>query len=157
MLVFQSDPSLPALLSGASSVSADLEGDFLAQPGMIHRTSLIETADSLTPPAIAKETSTGFPIDKDFETSSFAVRMAAHPLHKSTISPKLPPRRVAEDDDDDSGNESDEGFFMMGKSKKKAPAREHTQSARIYAARRRDTNISIASTETAKRIGGDTE
>jgi len=157
MLVFQSDPSLPALLSGASSVSADLEGDFLAQPGMIHRTSLIETADSLTPPAIAKETSTGFPIDQDFEASSFAVRMTVHPLRKSTISPKLPPRRVAEDDDDDSGNESDEGFFMMGKSKKKVPAKEHTQSARIYAARRRDTNASIGSTETAKRIGGDTE
>ena len=46
---------LPALLSGASSVSADPEGDFLLKPGSIDRPSLIDTTDSLTPPALLKE------------------------------------------------------------------------------------------------------
>ena len=32
---FPSDPSLPTLISGASSVSADNEGDFLAYPGVV--------------------------------------------------------------------------------------------------------------------------
>lgn len=35
MLAFQSDPSLPALLSGASSISADLEGELLCRPGVV--------------------------------------------------------------------------------------------------------------------------
>lgn len=68
MLAFQSDPSLPALLSSTSSVSADLEGEFLGNPGVVagRGTSVIDTTDSLTPPAFGKEGNNGaggFPLE----------------------------------------------------------------------------------------------
>jgi len=62
MVAFQSDPSLPALLSSTSSVSADPEGEFLGNPGLVGRSSVIDTTDSLTPPAFAKEPASGFPL-----------------------------------------------------------------------------------------------
>jgi serine/threonine protein kinase len=47
ILTFQSDPSLPALLSGASSISADMEAELLGQPGFLGpQTSLLELGDS---------------------------------------------------------------------------------------------------------------
>ncbi len=70
MLAFQSDPSLPALLSSTSSVSADLEGEFLGNPGVVGQRAPSavdaegDTTDSLTPPApLGKESVAGFPLD----------------------------------------------------------------------------------------------
>ncbi|KAJ2899336.1 uncharacterized protein MKZ38_003265 [Zalerion maritima] len=158
MLVFQSDPSLPALLSGASSVSADAEGEFLKRPGVVDQSAMSETTDSLTPPAIIKERSTGFPLDQALECHGIPMHMdSQQSLRRSIISPKLPVHRTIGADDGESDSESDSGFLMMGsKGKKKHHAREYGTS-RIYAARRRDTNASIGSTETAKKIGPDGE
>jgi len=63
IFTFQSDPSLPALLSSTSSVSADPEGDFLGNPGVVSRSSIVDTTDSLTPQALTKEPISGFPLE----------------------------------------------------------------------------------------------
>lgn len=143
---FCSDPSLPALLSGASSVSADAEGDFLLRPGSLRRPSLLDTADSLTPPACAKE-SIAFPVDEmSDEALSLHIRQSPHVFHRSPVFSS----RAVEDDDSD----SDEGL-VMAKSKRKSPPRDQTsqQPARIHvSARRRDTQTSVGSTETAKKV-----
>ncbi|KAH6620678.1 hypothetical protein B0J18DRAFT_450242 [Chaetomium sp. MPI-SDFR-AT-0129] len=78
MLAFQSDPSLPALLSSTSSVSADPEGEFLGNPGVVGRPSVIDTTDSLTPPAFAKEPISGFPLGLR-DTSEEAEKEEASP------------------------------------------------------------------------------
>ncbi|KAL2258265.1 hypothetical protein VTK26DRAFT_8509 [Humicola hyalothermophila] len=77
MMAFQSDPSLPALLSSTSSVSADPEGEFLGHPGFVGRSSVIDTTDSLTPPAFAKEPISGFPLDaqEDVPDGAVAVKL----------------------------------------------------------------------------------
>lgn len=160
MLAFQSDPSLPALLSGASSVSADMEAELLGQPGIVSaHPSLLETTDSLTPPALTKEPTSGFPIDQVFENPpAMASGQLTFHLSAGGSQPAHMSRCVAhndddnEDDDDDDG--SDDGILLMAKSKKKpTPAATPFVRAPPFEARRRDTNISIASTETAKRIG----
>lgn len=141
--VFRSDPSLPALLSGASSVSADAEGDFLVRPGQVDRSSLIDTTDSLTPPAMCKEPIGEFPIEalEDHHTVLFQSPKA---LSKApTSAAVLPPRAIEDDEDDDS--DSDEGLVMF-KSKRKGPPKE------LSISRRRDTQTSVGSTETAKKV-----
>lgn len=150
MQVFQSDPSLPALLSGASSISADAEGEFLARPGMVQR-SLIDTTDSLTPPAIVKESSTQeFPLDRDLENHRpGSLQIEQFSLRRSVISPKLPSRRKVERDSE-SDSDSDDGFLMMGKGKGKA--KKKASNPHTHAIRRRDTSASIGSTETAKKV-----
>ncbi|KAI0970975.1 hypothetical protein F4678DRAFT_462110 [Xylaria arbuscula] len=148
---FRSDPSLPALLSGASSVSADAEGDFLLKPGSFDRPSLIDTTDSLTPPALGKEPSEGFPLgeDEQFQT------LFPGPRHQITAS-TLPSSNVV-DDNEDSDTDSD-GGLIMAKSKRRAPPKEHVSSpifGKIANPRRRDTQTSvtsIGSTETAKKV-----
>ncbi|PTB72104.1 kinase-like protein [Trichoderma longibrachiatum ATCC 18648] len=144
MLVFQSDPSLPALLSGASSVSADLEGELLQRPGTVDPQALLQTKDSLTPPALVFDNSSsveGVPlrvkIDGSGPTSD--PRGASQQQH----------RKQEEDDNDD---DSDDGLLLMAKSKKRPPV---TTRHRPFEARRRDTNlsnISTASDETARRV-----
>jgi hypothetical protein len=224
---FQSDPSLPALLSGASSVSADPEGDFLCEPcpTVIGRPSVIDTTDSLTPPAFAKEPVTGFPLDAhDVPEGAVAVRLDGTSTHSSpgpreykfpaaaiehrrpSLQPRLngPPRqhyphhqhshsyhassfrRHSSDDEDDdaSDSDSDEGLTMARRKKKPSPSgvvsppscmsspgpglkdaaagvvQQHQQMDRLVVrggARRRDTNVSVGSTETAKKIAIDGE
>ena len=152
MHVFQSDPSLPALLSGASSVSADLEGELLGKPGVVgNHTALLETTDSLTPPALSKEPDNGFPMDQVFENPSamqsghLTVNTALEQSSASHSSPE------AHDEDEDDGSD-DDGIFLMAKSKKKmSPGTTQSRSS-PFEARRRDTNASTASDETAKRV-----
>ncbi|KAI1844195.1 hypothetical protein JX266_009679 [Neoarthrinium moseri] len=148
--IFRSDPSLPALLSGASSVSADAEGDFLLRPGSIDRPSLIETTDSLTPPAFEKEPIAGFPLEA-LENDDSAVQLhLASALHGQNASAMYSSRAIEDDDSSD----SDEGL-VMAKSKRKAPLKEQTGQTlgRIgTVAKRRDTQTSVGSTETAKKI-----
>lgn len=157
MLAFQSDPSLPALLSGASSVSNDMEAELLCRPGIVSaHPSLLETTDSLTPPALNKESSTGFPIDHVFgnapamESGTFAVPFEGSASHDSVTS--TPIARPVEDDDEEEDG-SDDGILLMAKPKKKAnPSTSNLPRPPAFNPRRRDTNISIASTETAKKI-----
>ncbi len=160
MLAFQSDPSLPALLSGASSVSNDLESELLGQPGVVStRPALLETTDSLTPPAMDKDVMAGFPLEHalergtSLESGVIPLRFNAQAAHQN-VGPASPRSRVTDDDDDDS--ESDEGLQMIKTTrKKKGPASEsHSSSGHrtLFTARRRDTNASIGSTETAKKV-----
>ncbi|KAF4984534.1 hypothetical protein FZEAL_310 [Fusarium zealandicum] len=155
MLVFQSDPSLPALLSGASSVSADMEAELLCRPGVVSaHPNLLETTDSLTPPAFDKEPAAGFPIDHVFGNPP-AMESGPLTLHLEGGSQdsvmSTPIARPVEDDFDDDG--SDDGILLMAKAKKKpiAPAASVPRPP-VFNPRRRDTNISIASTETAKKV-----
>ncbi|WYZ37106.1 hypothetical protein EsH8_II_000612 [Colletotrichum jinshuiense] len=155
MLAFQSDPSLPALLSGSSSVSADLDAEPLVEPGIVNaKTALLETTDSLTPPALIKEPLAGFPLEQyeqqehfeqhngSFESGPIPLRITPSPLYRN-------PPSVQEDENDDD-SDSDEGLVMAKSKKKKSPS-AHVE--RIpFGARRRDTNVSIASTETAKKV-----
>ena len=165
MLAFQSDPSLPALLSSTSSVSADLEGEFLGSPGVVGRSSVIDTTDTITPPAFVKEPMSGFPLEDDHEHEglvSLAMDERARPasamgaLRGRTVS------RSHEDDydnDNDDDSDSDEGLMIMSKKKKHHPPREAQSMGRlaVNTARRRDTNASIGSTETAKKIVVDSD
>ncbi|KAI1171135.1 kinase-like protein [Nemania sp. FL0916] len=147
---FRSDPSLPALLSGASSVSADAEGDFLLKPGSIDRPSLIDTTDSLTPPALGKEPVEGFPlkVDEQYQT------ILSRPPHNRNA-PSL--SSIVVDDDEDSDSDSD-GGLTMAKSRRRVAAKDQANPSlfgRMANPKRRDTqtsSTSIGSTETAKKI-----
>ncbi|KAG4295117.1 CAMKK protein kinase [Fusarium proliferatum] len=152
MLAFQSDPSLPALLSGASSVSADMEAELLCKPGIVSaHPQLLETTDSLTPPAFDKEPN-GFPIDHVYgnppamDSGSLAVHLEGGARDSVTSTPVA---RPVDDDLDDDG--SDDGILLMATKSKKKPA-QTTSRPPVFNPRRRDTNISIASTETAKKV-----
>lgn len=163
-MLFPSDPSLPALMSGASSVSADVEGDFLKRPGVVDRSSLMTTTESITPPAPGKALeelpleqpelyhAEVIPVHVSPASSSQDVARQA-PITTSTVASYL----RGHDSDDDS--DSDDGVLMI-KTKKKAAPKSPPTSQQPYvstgtvalAARRRDTNTSIASTETARRV-----
>ncbi|KAK1967670.1 kinase-like protein [Colletotrichum sublineola] len=161
MLAFQSDPSLPALLSGSSSVSADLDAEPMEPSVVNSKPALLETTDSLTPPAHMKEPMSGFPLEQyeqqerfekhnaSFDSGSIPFRITASPVYKTPPSIHRTPKLSAQEDGDDD-SDSDEGL-LMAKSKKKKPTNAHVE--RIpFGARRRDTNVSIASTETAKKV-----
>ncbi|KAI1106378.1 kinase-like protein [Jackrogersella minutella] len=144
--IFRSDPSLPALLSGASSVSADAEGEFLLKPGSLNRPSLIDTTDSLTPPALNKEPISGFPLEDD---EQYQTLLLPQPQRAMATSSLLTTRAV----DDDDGSDSDEGLVM--KPKKRNPVKDNASSPlgrTMSNAKRRDTQSSIGSTETAKKV-----
>ena len=150
MLNFKSDTSLPALLSGASSISADAEGEFLAMPGKVDRSLLIQSPDSLTPPAIVEETSTGFPVDRIEDQQNLGMPIDSQSLRRSVMSPKLP-QTAAASHDSDGESETDEGFLMMGKGRKA----QLKNTFRACDSRHRDTNASIGSTDTAKKVSSD--
>lgn len=175
MLTFQSDPSLPALLSSTSSVSADLEGEFLGNPGVVGRPSVIDTTDSLTPPAFAKEPASGFPLLSQEDALAgegvVAVKLddaaAARRPGGGQNAPSQQQRKASRahaDDNDDEDSDSDEGLTMAAaKPKRKtsefplkdAAASSPSSAGRamgIGSAKRRDTNASIGSTETAKKL-----
>ncbi len=145
--IFRSDPSLPALLSGASSVSADPEGEFLLRPGSVDRPSLIDTTDSLTPPALTKEPIAGFPLD-ELESDTFILGQP----HRGLASSPLSARTIGEDEN---ASDSDDGLVMARSRKKRGPPRESTLSQverSLTTPRRRDTQTSIKSTDTAKKV-----
>ncbi|ROW04168.1 hypothetical protein VSDG_01010 [Cytospora chrysosperma] len=156
ILAFQSDPSLPALLSGASSVSADPEGEFLGVPGnpsAMNRGALLETTDSVTPPALAKEPVAGFPLEApEFEYANGAVRIEDQEFGSVGQSTPTPLARSFDDDDD---SDSDEGILIMGHRSKKSNATRGSPGSVgkvAFKARRRDTNASVGSTDTAKKV-----
>ncbi|PHH87526.1 hypothetical protein CDD83_8745 [Cordyceps sp. RAO-2017] len=156
MLMFQSDPSLPALLSGASSVSADIEGELLGKPGIVNGQSPpLDAGDTLTPPALAKQASGGFGLGSVFENAP-AMDSGSLALHLDSAGPESPGAVEATDacptrhDDDDDG--SDDGILLMAKSRKRSPYMPRASPARPVEAKRRDTGASTASNETAKRV-----
>jgi hypothetical protein len=153
MLAFQSDPSLPALLSGASSVSADMEAELLCRPGIVSaHPQLLETTDSLTPPAFDKEPN-DFPINHIYgnhsamDSGSLAVHLESGARDSITSTPVARP--VDDEYDDDDGSD-DDGILLMASKKK--PVQSTSRPPACYPPKRRDTNISIASTETAKKV-----
>ncbi|KAK3344656.1 hypothetical protein B0H65DRAFT_572860 [Neurospora tetraspora] len=167
ILAFQSDPSLPALLSSTSSVSADPEGEFLGNPGVVCRSSVIDTSDSLTPPAFSKEPVAGFPLEEQQEqVTPTAVPIRVTDNNKPAVkhNPFSHARaksayHSSHHDDDDS--DSDEGLVMARR--KKSPtisspspastSKEPISMGRLVTgARRRDTNASVGSTDTAKKL-----
>ncbi|KAK3988149.1 putative Serine/threonine-protein kinase [Cladorrhinum sp. PSN332] len=159
MLAFQSDPSLPALLSSTSSVSADFEGEFLGSPGVVGRSSAIDTTDTITPPAFEKEPMSGFPLEDEHGREDFvSLRLDERARPASAIG-ALRGRRVSRnhDEDNDSDSDSDEGLLIMSKKKKHPPRETHSTGRLTVHPRRRDTNASIGSTETAKKIFVDSE
>jgi [calcium/calmodulin-dependent protein kinase] kinase len=135
---FPSDPSLPTLISGASSVSADHEGDFLAHPGIVRDSIDVTggTPDTLTPSSLSKEPSNDseLPEHKNLNTLPVVADEDEGYNADGDLAVKT------EDDDSD----SDEGLTM---SQKKPP-----QSKRSGMLVRRDTNASVGSTETAKKV-----
>lgn len=156
ILAFQSDPSLPALLSSTSSVSADLEGEFLGNPGVVGK-SVIDTTDSLTPPAFAKEPMAGFPLEAQEQVLQGAVQLDSR--SGSLISRHDYGRRHHHYDDGDD-SDSDEGLVMAKKPKKSSSTASQSQGLMgklaVGTAKRRGTNASVGSTDTAKKIIVDT-
>lgn len=155
ILAFQSDPSLPALLSGASSVSAEGEGELPIEAASTgRRGSYLETTDSLTPPAFLKEPIGGFPLEHMEQQGSMegviAVHLDAHrqPSSVASLTPELGP--VADEDDADDSDSSDEGLLMARSTRKKKTLHSPSIDRTPFGVSRRDTNISVASTDTAK-------
>lgn len=147
-VTFQSDPSLPALLSSASSASVDVEGDFLHVPGSVSSNSVLESSDSVTPPALSKEPVQGFPIEDQHLDDPEADNHGA-------VRVRDPTSMEAEDNGDDEDSDSeDEGLLMMGRrSKKSSSLKESPKNS--FRSRRRGTNASVGSTDTAKKISAE--
>ncbi|KAL2020780.1 hypothetical protein VTK56DRAFT_7978 [Thermocarpiscus australiensis] len=160
ILAFQSDPSLPALLSSTSSVSADLEGEFLGHPGVVDRSSVIDTTDSLTPPAMTKEPISGFPLETQDEDLHGAVPVQLDDGDAHRRRGGMPANRRNSrghtDNDDDSG--SDDGLTMAKLKRKSEVSRDaHAMGRRAGSSRRRNTSASIGSTDTAKKLMVDSD
>jgi [calcium/calmodulin-dependent protein kinase] kinase len=164
VLTFRSDPSLPALLSSTSSMSGDAEGDFLGVPGTVSTSSVLETTDSLTPPALAKGTMASFPLETPeqlLEDGTVAVALgdpvvAPRAAAAVRVPVRLQPRpgmvhtdEINDDDDDES--DSDEGL-TMAKSTRNKHTKELSRSPVVVRPRRRGTNGSVKSTDTAKKM-----
>ncbi|KAL2755326.1 hypothetical protein ACRALDRAFT_2121887, partial [Sodiomyces alcalophilus JCM 7366] len=129
MLPFQSDPSLPALLSGGSSVSAEPEAELPVNPTAVSAAApqLLDTTESLTPPALTKESMAGFPIEdmeqqaaldrKDSDNAVIAVQLDSPkpPTDVASCTPKVRPTHEYHDDDSDSDSD---GGLLMAKLKK---------------------------------------
>jgi serine/threonine protein kinase len=140
--LFPSVPSLPALVSGASSVSADAEGEFLQRPGVVRQTDTTDsTPQTMTPPLSKQpsaevETPTVIPGDDTILLSP----------DEDDEGYNGDGDNFTIDDDDDS--DSDEGLTMT-RTKPKAKALDLGKTKKTE---RRGTNASVGSTETAKKV-----
>lgn len=140
---FPSVPSLPALVSGSSSVSADPEGDMLQGPGMCHRETIHDTSETLTPPVFSKQPS-------ENETPTISDGHVA--IHPTIIHPYADADEEGYNGDGDNSmnaelddSDSDEGLTMMRKKPK-------AKLAGMESYGRRGTNASVGSTDTAKKL-----
>ncbi|OAQ88937.1 serine/threonine-protein kinase ssp1 [Purpureocillium lilacinum] len=149
MLIYQSDPSLPALLSGASSISADIEGELLCKPGVVNsRSPRLDSSDQ-TPPALAKD-ALAMDQDRVFENGT---AMESGPLHIPAAEPKSPSTVAADSHPDDADEDgSDDDILVMAKSRKRTSLLPRAPTSRPFEAKRRDTGASTASNETAKKV-----
>lgn len=138
---FPSVPSLPALVSGASSVSADAEGDMLKLPGVPEGDA---TPETLTPPSLSKQVTPGVEAE---------VPPLEAPEDAIVLSPDVDDEgyngdgdNIEEDDDSD----SDEGLTMTRA--KPRPQSTVDVKPELKKIERRGTNASVGSTETAKKV-----
>ncbi len=70
----------------------------------------------------------------------------------AAVRPSQLPREAEEEDEEDDDSDSDEGL-TMGKSSKKGRAKDRSSFGRFdTSVRRRDTNGSVGSTDTAKKL-----
>lgn len=150
LVVFQSDPSLPALLSGASSVSADMEPELMGRPGRLGRqpSRPEESSEAVTPPALLTEPAVSpiFNHTPAMESDSLRLHLE-HVRAQSDVDMDSSTPRLDEDD------ESDDGIFLMAKPKKKKSSPTTAASrTRPIGNKRRDTGASTASNETAKKV-----
>jgi len=143
---YPSVPSLPALVSGASSVSADTEGEMLQRPGSVQHPdhSITTTPESITPPSFSKQTS--------IETDTAGVTTTDDAI---LLSPDEDDEGYNGDGDTtftaDDDSDSDEGLTMSRrKPKPKSPVTEFRPELNTLV--RRGTNASVGSTETAKKV-----
>jgi serine/threonine protein kinase len=145
---YPSVPSLPALISGASSVSADPEGEMLQLPGEVRHPetgfnlTAESTPESLTPPSLSKHASA------EVETPT------VEPTEDAILlSPDVDDEGYHGDGDnveDDDDSDSDEGLTMTrSKPKKQIPLEGKLDLKKVE---RRGTNASVGSTETAKKV-----
>ncbi|KAF4628092.1 hypothetical protein G7Y89_g10061 [Cudoniella acicularis] len=140
---FPSVPSLPALISGASSVSADPEGEFLGEPGVLCHPDTGLTAQStpetLTPPSLSKQSTKDSEVPRSMEADGAIV-----------LAPYVDEEGYNGDGDtvctvDDNDSDSDEGLTMTRRKPK-------AKAAPVSNMPRRGTNASVSSTETAKKV-----
>lgn len=141
---FASVPSLPALVSSASSECADPEGDFLQQPGVVPAPtesvfSVESSPDTMTPPALSKEPSIELAATPEPDPKEMEDVVTVHKGLQEMYMYNVDPEAACAADDDDS--DSDDGLTMARKKPK----------AKVPTARR-GTNASVRSTETAKKV-----
>ncbi|KAL5625316.1 hypothetical protein BROUX41_005376 [Berkeleyomyces rouxiae] len=159
---YQSDPSLPALLSGASSVSADMDGDMLSALDSLDATSHIyQTTDSTTPTAMAKNRMDGFlhlerseniiPVQLDVATRPPHSPISVNQHQQSPLLPSRSLKKMPEEDDDADDSDSDEGLTLTMRRRSRMSDSYGGHGSR-FLPRRRDTNASICSSDTAKKV-----
>lgn len=157
---FRSDQSLPALVSGASSISGDPEEEFLKQPGIVKGAESIfdisEGIDAQTPPAAAfgKDTMSSNEDDTPTSDSLREIPIVGSDDEAGYNGDGDLAGLAAEDEED---SDSDEGLTMdMGRKKPKAvsvvSSAAGTVGGRPTRLTRRGTNASVASTDTAKKV-----
>ena len=145
--IFPSVPSLPALVSGGSSVSADPEDEMLQLPGVVRVPEAVLSAEStpetVTPPMLSKQAS------KEGETPGEAMDE-----HETILLSPDPDEEGYNGDGDtactveDDDSDSDEGLTMTRR-KPKVKLADGGPMAR------RGTNASVGSTDTAKKVSMD--
>ena len=143
--IFPSVPSLPALVSGGSSVSADAEDEFLGRPGFVRHPETVlssETTPEVLTPALLSKDSTGTETETPTGTHDDTVSIPLD-VDEEGYNADGDTTFTMEDDDD---SDSDEGLTMTRSKPKKKLLPESTAMAR------RGTNASVGSTETAKKV-----
>lgn len=157
-----SHPSLPALLSGSSSVSADLENDTendSLDHGSVHTLLAAgrDSPDTLTPPKFKPVAEKPTPVILDAAKCDEQIRheMYAARAYQEMEEPPCHYSRDAESEDDNDSDSSDEGLTMGKKKASKATSSPSKIVSSMWERRtveRRNTNNSIGSTGTAKKI-----
>ncbi len=112
------------------------------------------------PGASAPETNTSLdngviPLRYDAARADAATRQDGTGASAGAASSHAPSRSRAGAADDDDDDDSDDGLEMMKTTRKKKLPEAHgsgSQHRTLFTARRRDTNASIGSTETAKKV-----
>ena len=145
--VFTSVPSLPALISSASSDCPDHEGEFLGRPGFVQVPETIlssaPTPATVTPPLLSKDSTSE---ETDTPTRSADDDTIPIPLDaddEEGYNGDGDNILLMEDDDD---SDSDEGLTMTRSRPKRKAFPDSTAMAR------RNTNASVGSTDTAKKV-----
>jgi [calcium/calmodulin-dependent protein kinase] kinase len=84
------------------------------------------------------------------DSGSLTVHLASAPRSHASQSGSISASAEADDGDDEDDSGSDDGLLLIAKKKKPAPA--YSAGYSPFEPRRRDTNASIMSTDTAKKV-----